>query len=844
MLAWITGVLTVDLLVAVDAVLAAAVACGGCGVAWLAGRAWSGTRWRRLGIGVLVVCALSVGSQWERGPGREGVDLETMLAAQAGDPAPARLVRVRGEVVGRARWPRTSEDPFAAFAFGTPSLSFDLRVDAWASGRQWLPVRPALLRARWGVDQAASAPPLPGDCVEVLGWAEPLRSAGQPGGFDHRGWLERAGVVGRLRVETWTADPQTASASGQAWPLWVHLKDAAFTLRQRLRLQAERALWLGLDDADPRETALLTRLVLGDGGGTAALRDDAASFRAAGLMHVLSISGAHVGLLLGVGFLALRVSGMGPRAVACGLLVLLGLYLCVVPPRVPVLRAALMAVLVLVPPLWGRRVLGNTVVWLAAWVVLVLDPAEIYRAGFHLSFGVVWAILTFAGPLSRAFAPPPLVPPRDPGWREVVRRRTADVLAVSVVAFAAATLILAAHGGAVTPWAAAASLLAWPLLSLALTLGLVKLLAGLLTPPLGAVLAEPFRWSGVLLRSLAEAVASLPGALLEPGRPVPLTCVAAAVVLALAWRAGLHRGRRVLSLTLLGVWSVATVAAVLIPRAMERGPGMGETELVMFDVGDGSCILLRTPGHVVMFDCGSQTFPDLGGRVVAPALRFLGIDRIDTLVLSHPDLDHINGLAGLIAEVPIGRVLVPPPWLEAAAADPQGPPGLASALLHAAGLRPAPVAAGHTWAEGGLHAMVLWPPAGYQPERSNDGSLAIRWRSGPWSVLLCGDIEEAAIADLLEDQPPEALRADVLELPHHGSVVPPSRQWVEAVRPRLVLQSTWRARLVEDPWPGLLPGVARAVTYPDGMIRVRFPAEPGGPLHVRAWRTGQTRVVP
>ena len=837
-MAWIAGLLSVDHLgwYGLIGLLTLAAVATGC-IAWLrAAPTTCPTRIRRhdakmrAAATLAVVAALSAGWQWERGPGRTGPHLDTVLRDVADPAQPKRLLRVRGEVVDAPRWPAARNDPFAVYDFGKPSLTFDLRVRRVEAGGAWLDVAPATLRARWTLPDAAATPPRPGDRVEVLGWAEPVRAAGQPGGVDYAHVLERAGVAGKLRVSTLKPRPPDATPLRRIEQAWRKGRGAA-------RRAAERSLWLGLADADPDGVALLTRLLLGDGeavAGSGAGRLDA--FRDSGLLHVLSISGAHVGLLLGIGFLVLRVVGLGPRAVAVSLLVLLGLYLCVVPPRVPVLRAAVMAGLVLTPPIFGRRVLGDTVLWLAVLLVLAWDPRELYRPGFHLSFGVVWVIVTFTGPVSRRLAPPPLVPSRDPGWREAVRRRAADVLAVSVVAFSAATLVLAAHGGGVTPWGAFASLLAWPVLSLALTVGMAKLLLGLAVPQAGALLAGPLLGCERLLTGLAQGFAGLPGATLLPPRPLPVLLVAAAAALALAWRAGWHRRRPRLAPLTAAAWPVLALAST----APLLGPGPrvapGGMELVMLDVGDGSCLLLRTPSHTLMFDCGSQSFPDVGGRVVAPALRWLGIDRVDTLVLSHADLDHFNGLAGLLEAVPVSEVLVPPTFLHAAADDPDDAPALALRLLDEAGLRPQTVAAGDTRRVGDVEARVLWPPTAHRPQRSNNGSLVIRFDAGDASVLLCGDVQERAMTRLLDETPSDLLAADVLELPHHGSAVPASAAWLDAVRPRLTLQSTWRNRLTDDPWPALLGGTPRRVTYHAGMIRVRLDPRPDTPLHVTTWR--------
>jgi len=242
----------------------------------------------------------------------------------------------------------------------------------------------------------------------------------------------------------------------------------------------------------------------------------------------------------------------------------------------------------------------------------------------------------------------------------------------------------------------------------------------------------------------------------------------------------------------------------------------------MFSVGDGSCYLLRSGERTLMFDCGSQAFWRIGERSIVPALKALHVRRVDTLILSHADLDHFVGVLDVVDGVAVGRVRVSPDVLRAAVAEPDSAAGFLVAELRARGLEPEPIERGWRAPFGEAQLEVLWPAAGYASELNNDNSLVLRVEAAGRAVLLNGDIQEEAITRLLQE--PEALSADITDLAHHGSFVEPSPAWLVAVDPQLVLQSSGPKRRGRDVWKPVLAsaGVRRLWTDERGMVQVQI----------------------
>jgi competence protein ComEC len=250
---------------------------------------------------------------------------------------------------------------------------------------------------------------------------------------------------------------------------------------------------------------------------------------------------------------------------------------------------------------------------------------------------------------------------------------------------------------------------------------------------------------------------------------------------------------------------------------------------------NGYCYLLRTydirrdePATVqrtIMFDCGSQSYWDLGESVIVPALKYLGVTRIDAMFLSHADIDHYGGSLDVIAKVPVDRVYVPPQMLTEAQSHPDRAPAFLIAQLKAHGVPVTAVVRGWSrqWANCG--ATMIWPPPDLSGVRANDTSLVMKVRAGEHRILFTGDVQGYAMSALLDAD--AGVRAHVCELPHHGSFVNAAPLFLHRAAPRFVLQSSARDRLYHDRWADHFRNDAaqRLITANLGMVELRLHAD-------------------
>ena len=486
----------------------------------------------------------------------------------------------------------------------------------------------------------------------------------------------------------------------------------------------------------------LARLPLVHGGVLAALtlgdkaaipRDKVDLYRRTGTMHLLVISGLHVGVVTALGFLIGRAFGvvttLPPRTTGVvSALVLTSAYVVIAGGGLSLVRAFAMSIAGMVALLSGRTSAPSAVFAYALAVVLVIDPMAPLSSGFWLSFGAVAVLLGF-------FVPRP--------------RRRSWLISAVVAQLAIATVFVPATTGItglVHPLGIGVNLVAVP----AVTLLLVPLaLSGvaLIATPIGPWLLTAADFVVEVLETvLAYADRVTPIYVASPDGWLAWIVVAAAVGLAPTSR---------LARALL----VSTAAMILLlPR---QALPWGHIDVTFLDVGQGTAVLLETADHTLVYDTGPM-FPsgrDTGAGVVLPAVRGRGWPRIDRLILSHGDVDHIGGAGSVLAGMTVGEVLAG-----------EGVPGIEAQPCHA----------GLGWHWDGVAFTVLSPAAGHG-FAGNNASCVVLIEAASRKVLLSGDIE--AIVENGLDVPP----VDVLLVPHHGSATSSTPALVAATRPKFAI---------------------------------------------------------
>lgn len=566
---------------------------------------------------------------------------------------------------------------------------------------------------------------------------KPPRGAANRHGVDRDRWYTRSGIAAQGYVVA--GDRIDGARRSRSPPALLAV------LRERVR---DRLGELPLVNG-----AIVAALTLGDASAIA--NSQMELYRRTGTLHLLVISGLHVGIVTAVGFLLGRgiglLTGVAPKALGSAVALLLaGGYVLLAGAGLSLVRAFTMSATAMLALVAGRSTLPSAVFAYALAAVLVLDPMAPLATGFWLSFGAVAVLLAFFAPRSR-----------QRGASSWVRSALLAQLAIFAI-FAPASAVLT---GLVHPLGVFVNLVVVPLTTMAvvpLALAGVALLGTVVGPWL--LLGADF-CIAIVGQVLAVADRMPPLYVVPPGWWLAWLLGAAAALL--------------LPLSKLAVLAVAAgIAALLIapPLLPSSRLASGEMSVAVLDVGQGTAVVVETARHVLVYDTGPAypTGTDSGMKVVLPELRARGIDAVDVLVLSHGDLDHVGGAASVLAGVDVGRVMAG-----------EATPGIVAE----------PCRAGVRWRWDGVRFSLLGPD---RRREGNNASCILLIESSSARVLLAGDIEEPVERALAV--PP----VDVLLVPHHGSATSSTTEFVAMLQPRFAIVSAgWNNRF-GHPHPAVL----------------------------------------
>ena len=631
----------------------------------------------------------------------------------------------------------------------------------------------------------------------------------------------RCGEVVAARRE-WVADLEDAAAPGA----YVRARLAAGGCTARARVSVERGVAPGgarvriVGDPTPGAGALLVRraLVLGAERGPLLVRWRAAArsvidrtfgadaplvkallvadtrdippdvrdrYAAAGVVHLLSISGLHVAIIASAAQLLFGLIQLPPRAASVAAILTTAVYIAVIGAPAPALRSGVMLGVAALAGLAQRPTSPWAVLALGALVPLI-QPATVLDLGYQLSVAGMAAIIA-SGALARR-----LIAPRLEGWQ----RWLAANVAASVMAGLVTAPLVAWTFGRVSLVAPLTNLVATPLLAIAQPM---LFLAFLLTPfpPAARFVADAVHPVLAAFDLVARAGADVPWASV-PVAPSLAASILAGVVASAILVACVSRfpGRSML---------VATAGLALLAWSPVADGGAGEVELHVIDVGQGDALAVRTPANRwVVVDAGRRwRGGDAGRATVIPHLRRRG-GPVELFVVSHPHDDHVGGAATLLQGVR------PRAMWDAAYV---GTSDAYRESLVIARDRDIPwrrVHPGDSLVLDGVVFTVLAPDSAWTAalRDPNEASTVVRVRYGDRRFLLTGDAEAGEEAWLIASG--ADLAADVLKVAHHGSPTSTTAAFLAAVRPRVALISVGAGNSYGHPGPRVMADLANA----------------------------------
>ncbi len=545
-------------------------------------------------------------------------------------------------------------------------------------------------------------------------------------------------------------------------------------------------------------------------------------------MHLLAISGLHVGILAGIVHLFCRLLKLqgGSRT-----LILVGTvlaYMVLTNQRPPVLRAAMLFTIGIAGLLYGRRSSGYHTLSLCAALLLLARPADLFDIGAQLSFvavlAIIWASQTLI-PLLRRHQNDPLA--MEPSLRLKPLRTAIRVAGESYVLTTAIWLItlpLAAyHFQLLAPVGIIANVLLMPVVALMLAAGYLTLAVGLIVPPAAPIPGTLFESLLILLETVAHYAAEIPLGHLRVAPPslwwVTGTYLLLAVMIGLLGGTTLRRW----SLHALGAWVILGLGLAFVPV-----PTAGGLRCSFLSVGHGSAVLLELPnGRTVLYDAGSFANARRAEQVVQSVLWEHNRHRLDAIIISHADIDHFNAVGPLVRSVPVGSVLTASPFLDVSQ------PAVLDTLraLQEVEIPLQIIDAGdRILCDPAVTIDVLHPPETFDSPHDNASSIVLLISYAGRRLLLTADIEAEGLQQLLATPPTDC---DVLMSPHHGSLAANPPRLASWATPEYVIASSGHrtnANALQDRYQ---PASVLS-THEHGCVTITV--TPGGDLHLTTFR--------
>ncbi len=615
--------------------------------------------------------------------------------------------------------------------------------------------------------------------------------ARNPGEFDYRMYL-RAHDISALFY------------CSDSLPLWIRPASTRWSLAQ---LSAGTRVWLENQlskFSSGQELALLKGLLLGEIEEID--QDIMESFARTGLIHILSVSGLHVGFIALLLMLAASLARIPKRRQWLFIVIALWCYAYLTGLKSPIVRASLMATVLLAGRAFERETNLPNNISVAALLILTWQPLQIFQLGFQLSFSAMFGLAYLYKPLRVLFTR--MIP-----WRWQPLRWAIALLAASLAAQLATLPIIVTNYGRLPLTALWGNLVVIPVSFLAIATAALACACAPLSNFVMQVYGAVAECAAAFMLKFTQWLATLPFAFVAGIHLAPWLILTYLLLLAtfVMWRKPAKRWLLPCALLVLNfhIWN----------EALGEAPHLRVT---FFDVGQGDAALLEFPqGKRLLIDTGpSYAETNAGERVLLPYLYRQGIRHLNAVVISHPHSDHLGGLPALLPALQIDTVYH------------CSTTSSSELELHCVRLMDSlhvPYRALHAGEQ--LHsfspAMVtaLCSSTGDQNQtwraNLNDASLVIKIIFGKISVLFPGDVEQLGEGHLLQHTP--ALDSDLLKVGHHGSRTSSSEAFLRAVTPQ---------------WAVISVGRHNRFGHPHAEVLERYER-----LGIRALRTSQTGAV-
>lgn len=585
-----------------------------------------------------------------------------------------------------------------------------------------------------------------GDVVRFSGDLRLPQGRRNPGAMDYRMYLMQKGIT----CSMYARDMQALGIT-----MGNPLVKAAYSVRQRLSQFYENNL--------PRDlSSLLMGIILGLKGDISA--QTLQMFSDAGIIHVLAVSGLNVALIYGFIDKVLALIGAGRILTLIAGIISVIFYTIMAGASPSIVRAAIMVSVLMLGKAIGRDTDSLNSLCLAALILLLINPMNLFNLSFQLSFSAALGIILFYN--------------RFNFWLESLPKFISSSLAVILAAQVLVWPFVGYYFHKISIIGFVSNLILVPLVSIVLILGLVGGMAGLVLPWTGSII---IKLAGILLLIVEKLVyvsSALPGAtLVIPAIPGIFFVIYFALLAFLFYIFPSYKDGR---------YGYIIAGLLIVALFLTLMPKNADLEVTFIDVGQGDAILIKTrKGKTVLIDGGgtpgyySDDF-DIGRDVVKPFLYSKGTTKINVAVFSHFDDDHAQGLLSILKDMKVDTVIY------GQKSDSEIYKEMLS-ITENKGIKTLQLWSKDSFEVDGVSFEVLNPQQDRPSADENDGSLVLKMNFKNLTFLFTGDLGISGEIEMMKSHPD--IMADVLKIAHHGSKGSTSQEFLSRVNPSFAVIS-------------------------------------------------------
>ncbi|MCB0726648.1 MAG: DNA internalization-related competence protein ComEC/Rec2 [Ignavibacteriae bacterium] len=552
---------------------------------------------------------------------------------------------------------------------------------------------------------------------------------------------------------------------------------------------------------DSNEASYLKGLVTGERSGiTEDMKND---FVNAGVMHLIAVSGLNVAYIIIFVMLTLtvmRVSLFPKVIITINFLIF---YCMFTGSSASIVRASIMGILVLTALLIERKILFYNSLGVAAMLILLYDPKQLFDAGFILSFSATFSMVILYSRFEQLFITK-LAQYRSPFKK--ISLALIVLLFTSLAAQIGTIPITANYFGKISIISLLANVVAVPLANLSLAIGFLQIIFSVISDNLSALTAET---NGLLLYcqlSFIKWCASFEFAFIKVRdfNFADMIFFYGSVILIFSIKNARDIFTRIILCLLLAGGNL------IYNFDMTK-----KLRITFMDIGQGDCALIQTPdGRNILVDSGQSSFTsDSGERTIIPYLERCGISKIDLLIITHLHMDHIGGINSILKKIEIGKIIDSGQKYNSVFINTM------DSLISAKNIKREIVSCGDLIDElKDIRIYFLYPEKNYrdkdlnfQKENLNNGSVTFLLKYGEKDFLFTGDAEKESEQTMV-NQYSDFLKSDVLKVAHHGSITSTTIPFILKNKPDLAVISCGKFNKFNHPSDIVLNRLERSGT--------------------------------